>query len=499
MNPNDLTDGQMKFLADKLGVTVEEYKLLLANEGKLMSPPETTPPTEPEKKTAAGDSSLADTSLESQDLSPVDKALQRLGQINISEDYLALEENVDTPKKVAVKEMTPKGILMATGEFYDVYVYEDFIEPAKQKLGEGADAEAITAEAKAMYLKTAKSDLFNAKVEEIMEDFDDEIYTPLGRLKKYLPQVMAGPSISEADVQKTRLQKEIEKSRQNAIAEIDRLSKNKLAQEAYLETSAIKLNQIGKKYEKDATSVSQQEIDEYKELSQSYQEVYDSYTSTNDELAKTIETGQNLEELVDLTARSYDNLDIAAGRVASAALNASGNLLNFVREISPDKIVSRVTGEELTGYTPFYIPGTGISINPDLISATSAALVKEAENITGKIEKRQELGKVKSVEDFLEFGLDLFTEQAVNTAITASIPAAGLGVIAASASGEKFRTMQMEMDNGEKITPLQFYVTGLMYGAGEYITEKVSLDQFSAARRSIKRSSSGYPQGGDRY
>ena len=115
-------------------------------------------------------------------------------------------------------------------------------------------------------------------------------------------------------------------------------------------------------------------------------------------------------------------------------------------------------------------------------------LSKAAEDITASVEKRQELGKVKNVEDFLEFGLDLFTEQAVNTAVTASIPGAGLMLISGSAAGQKFRDMSIEIDNGEKISALQFYGAGLLYGAGEYVTEKIALDQFLGAKRAIKRS-----------
>ncbi len=486
---NEVTLESLQTGAEISNMELEQYikEFGFTVEGKQNGPTEKTPPVGPQP-TPAGDSSSGDISLESPEINPVQKALKRLGQINISDEYKALEEAVDTPTINQVMSETTSGIMMPTGQTYETYVYDDYIETAKSQLGSKATEEEIAEKAKNLYLTAAKSDLFNAKVEEIMEDFDDEIYTPFGRLKKYMTKAFAGADLSEGAKQKALLQKEIEKSRQNAIAEIDRLAKNKIAEEAYLETSAIKLNKIGKKYEKDPATVSQQEIDEYKKLSEEYQEVYSSYTKTNEELTKTIETGQNLEELVDLTARSYDNLDIAAGRVASAALNMSGNLLNFVREVSPDKIVSRVTGEEASDYTPFYIPGVGVSVNPELISAAGDALVKEAENITGKIEKRQELSKVKSVEDFLEFGLDLFTEQAVNTAVTASIPAAGLMAVAASASGEKFRTMQIEMDNGEEITPLQFYVTGLMYGAGEYVTEKVALDQFLGAKRSIKKS-----------
>ena len=195
--------------AELEGISISD--LLLKNgikkaEGKTTVPGETTPPTEPEKKTAAGDSSLADTSLESLEGNPVQKALKRLSQVNISDDYKALEEKVDVPIVNQVMAETTSGIMMPTGQTYETFVYDDFKEQAKNKLGENTSEEAIAKEAKAMYLSTAKSDLFNAKVEEIMEDFDDEIYTPMGRLNKYF-SFLADEETGKAAEQKKQLQK----------------------------------------------------------------------------------------------------------------------------------------------------------------------------------------------------------------------------------------------------------------------------------------------------
>ena len=474
--------------AEAIGMSIEEWanKYGWAAEGKLNGSAEMTPPTEPEKKAPAGDSSSGDISLESPEPAPIDKALSRLSEISISDEFESISASIDKPERVPMMQELPSGIMAPTGEFFERYAYDSYIKQAEAKLGKEATPEKVTEQAKAMYLNSAKSNLINAKAEEILEDFDNEIYTPLGRLNKYRTQLLYGTDLSEGGRQRKLLEKEVEASKTRAFAEIDRLSNNKAAQETYLETAAAELNTIGAKYKKDPKSVTPEEIKKYKNIEQSYNNVYATYKETNEELANTAETAGTLEELVDLTARSYDNLDIIGGRVASASLNFAGNFLNFAKELSPEMIQARVTGEDTNGYVPMYAPG--IMGNVGLLSVASDELVDKANEITGKIEKRQELSKIKSVEDFLEFGLDLFSEQAVNTALTAGVPVAGLGLVAASASGEKFRSMDIEMEDGEKYSPFQFYTSGLLYGAGEYVTEKIALDQFLTAKKALKKS-----------
>jgi hypothetical protein len=247
---------------------------------------------------------------------------------------------------------------------------------------------------------------------------------------------------------------------------------------------AVKLNEIVNKSKIDPSSITDEEREIFNNLRQSYNNIYSTYEETTKELGEVFDTSKDLQQLINLTGRSYDNLDVAIGRVSSAVLNAAGGLLQFTAELDPRSIADRITGEQTTGYAPLYLPG---QVSPYLLKETASDLFKASENITSKIEKRQALTEVKSIEDFLEFGLDLFTEQSVNTAITASIPGAGLMLISASAGGQKFREMDMEIVEGKKITPLQFYSTGLLYGLGEYVTEKVSLDQFLGARKAISK------------
>jgi len=77
---NEVTLESLQTGAEISNMELDQYMKTFgfSAEGKTTVPEEITPPTEPEKKTAAGDSSLADTSLELQDLNPVDKALKRL-------------------------------------------------------------------------------------------------------------------------------------------------------------------------------------------------------------------------------------------------------------------------------------------------------------------------------------------------------------------------------------------------------------------------------------
>ncbi len=70
----ELSDEQARDFAAKFGgeldAIAEKYnwQYVAGDEGKTTVPAETTLPTGPEKKTAAGDSSLADTSLESPEI-----------------------------------------------------------------------------------------------------------------------------------------------------------------------------------------------------------------------------------------------------------------------------------------------------------------------------------------------------------------------------------------------------------------------------------------------
>ena len=489
-------------LADWLAKT-GYIKVGLEKQNDLM---ETDPPTSQNTETSVGESSSGDISLGSpvvnkeesymgmgaaygtslpdlpivsdvktKEEQRVQKATDRLKNIDVSEEFLNLESNIDEVTRVPIMTETARGTMSATGGFYETRVYDDYIEPAKNQLGEGADLSAIETKAKSLYLNAQRKNLINQKAEEILEDFDDEIYSPLGRIKKYLSVATAfGSKVDEGDAQRAALVEEISKSKKEQFARIDALSADRAAQETYLVVAGETLNVLQDKYENDPESITEEDVTTYNNVTTSYNNVLNTYKQTETELAEAIEQGQTVEELVDLAGRSYDNLDIAGGRVASSVLNIASGLI-------------QVADEAIRLSNPIYSPVYASLAEDTPLNKAALALKNDAEKITGQIEKRQEIGKIRSAEDFLEFTLDLFSEQAVNTAITASMPGVGLYLVSASASGQKFIDLREEMGEGAKYTPLQFYGSAFLYGAGEYVTERVSLSQFQGARRAVKK------------
>ena len=176
----EASDMDIEQYASTFGYTQSEIDA----EGKQNDSTETDPPASQNTETSAGESSSGDISLGSSESPVIDKALKDLANINISEDFKLLEENIDVVKRTPIMTETARGTMTATGGFYETRVYDDYIDPAKNQLGEGADISAVEEKAKSLYLSAQKKALVDNKAEEILEEFDNEIYTPLGRLKK---------------------------------------------------------------------------------------------------------------------------------------------------------------------------------------------------------------------------------------------------------------------------------------------------------------------------
>ena len=116
-----ITLKEAEALANEFGTTVEELALSggwkQAEEGKTTVPEETTPPTEPVKTTAAGDSSLADTSLESQEIPEFDpKSLKPPKKAPEGDPYMgfyadgtaAFDDGIDINKTKIEEEPNPR-------------------------------------------------------------------------------------------------------------------------------------------------------------------------------------------------------------------------------------------------------------------------------------------------------------------------------------------------------------------------------------------------------
>ena len=282
-----------------------------SSEGKQNDSTETDPPANQNTETSVGESNSGDISLGSpvvkseesymgmgaaygtslpdlpivsdvatKEQQRVQKAADRLRNIDVSDEFLNLEKGIDEVTRVPIMTETARGTMSATGGFYETRVYDDYIEPAKNQLGEGADYVTIEEKAKSLYLNAQRKSLINDKAEEILEDFDDAIYSPLGRIKKHLSGLSKFGGVDEGDAQRAMLVSEINKSKEKEFARIDALSADRAAQETYLVVASETLNTLQDKYENDPESITEEDVTTYNNVSTSYNNVLDTYKQT---------------------------------------------------------------------------------------------------------------------------------------------------------------------------------------------------------------------------
>jgi len=200
---------------------------------------------------------------------------------------------------------------------------------------------------------------------------------------------------------------------------------------------------------------------------------------------------QSIEELADLTKRSYSNVDIAQAGVANFfSSTLLGGVSKIEEKLSTTAVVKEFTGVDLTNPDDLDMIPEGLrgivanyfelsKFKEEVYADVAEYGFERGYRIKENVEKNQELGKVKSAEDFFEFTLNLFSEQAGNTAVTAGIPYAGLAIVSMGSAGQKMHEMDIERENGEKISAAQYYGAALMSFTAEYLTEKVSLSNFN--------------------
>ena len=193
---------------------------------------------------------------------------------------------------------------------------------------------------------------------------------------------------------------------------------------------------------------------------------------------------KTLSELADLSKRSHNELDVAVMKITKTSLNALSGLSQLSAELSYGGIAKNVLGidfndpEDQEMIPEFLRPWTDIQgAQYKTLDNVAEYLGDAATEIGGHARKNIQLGEIENLGDFGVFMLDLFSEQAVNTAVTLSTGGAGLLLIAGGAAGNKMTEMNYLMDNGEKINGWQYYGAGLGYGLAEYVTERVSLGQ----------------------
>ena len=382
--------------------------------------------------------------------------------------------------------------------------YDPFVNEAKKLIAESSNnkydiysvpkSEWIL-KSKELYAEKEEEKLFEKKVEDVLDSYEDNVfgawYSP-ARIAKAFNSFNIGPNKVNS---LTKTESEYLTGRVKLASTFKQESE--LATEDYknsvevikthapiVQTTGAYLNQLEYQFNNSPESITQADVTNYNSLLNTYRTAEKILKTQYDKLGDLESTAKTTAGLADMTLRTYNTLDVIENRVASSAVNAIAGMGSVLFELSPQQVIKRVSGYNIEepGDLPVYLKSIGILSLPTGTKAFKEgvdSLWAQADEVNKYTQKRQELGEINDLGDFGEFMIDLFSEQAVNTAITVGTGGAGLAAISASAAGSKFHEMELEMESipGLKYTAAQFYGTGFIYGASEYITESVSLGQ----------------------
>ncbi|MDA1363865.1 MAG: hypothetical protein O3A79_03895 [Candidatus Marinimicrobia bacterium] len=367
-----------------------------------------------------------------------------------------------------------------------VPVYNDLIEDY------GGDEE----QAKNAWIELQKSNAIRKKQETLMEEMEDDIqpfFADIKKLGKYLPGSVPVPTKEETEYKVKRIALENEFLKENQ--EQEKLFENKVKdfkkRRVILDEQEKKLVELNEFIEKNPNAVNQNIIDDYNNLLKNYQFTANSLSNDFKDLQNIEYNVKNLNQLADVTKRSYNELDVIGSRLAGAALRTVAGVGTVINELTPAAIAEKMSGLDITNeeHLQALAPHLREALkqkkkNQDVLNSISTL----GEQINSFTRERQAFDGIEDAGDFGDFILDLFSEQAVNTLVTASTGGVGLGLISIGAAGNKMQDMNIELADGKKIPWYQYYGAAIGYGGAEYITERVALNQLIGAKKALKKS-----------
>ena len=435
-----------------------------------------------------------------------------LRAIQISPEVISnIEKDADTPIEIVDRElqynakldkMLPTGNIIST-TYEDRY--KDYIQQAKVELANASDneydvynvpEEKWRERARNMYINKQQQIEMERQSEDVLEEYEKDVFGSWfswARVKKTFKGITPTTALDLTDEEveylagRATLTSEFKKESEEATATYNSTVDQIGTYANIIETASVELNNLQFKFNNDPASITNADKLRYNELANTQSTAGQIYNTLFNKLGDMQGASDKADILADMTKRTYSNLDVATNRVTGAVVRIMAGLGSVAHELSPQQLIKRTTGYDVNADEDSYLPMFLQAVNPGGMLAGSKefksgvdALYGEVDKIENQTKKRQELGQIKSVEDFGEFMLDLFSEQAVNSAITIGTGGgAGLIAVSAAAGGNKFNDMDLEMahDPDLKISAFQFYGAGVLYGLGEYATETVSLGQ----------------------
>ena len=288
--------------------------------------------------------------------------------------------------------------------------------------------------------------------------------------------------LSEYDKTRLKLSSQYKleyKTKEEAVTKKVQTIKNR---KSHIENVANQLQQI---VDLPEDQITQEIVQQHRALQEEFKAHVSLFEEDIEMLNGMSAEAKTLAELADVSKRSYNELDVSVMKLTKTGLNLISGLTQLSAEtLTYGGLAKNILGVDLTNEDDLAMVPK--ALRPMLkqkgmiykgIDNASDMIGKAADEIGGLARKNIQLGDIDSLDDFGTFMLDLFSEQAINTAVTLSTGGTGLAIISAGAAGNKMSEMNLQMADGKDINALEYYSGAMLFGLAEYVTEKVSLGQ----------------------
>ncbi len=298
-------------------------------------------------------------------------------------------------------------------------------------------------------------------------------------------------------------------------------------------------------YEKRANNgetFTEQDVAEYNVVKSAYNKQIDIANEAMLRLGELTVEGVNFDEIKDKTLKTYSTLSVYGNNIGSSVVRIAGGLATLRHELTVPQLArwagydindAEVRSEIASGFDDFFGTEIGDEIEAGLslindgnqeVKQQIGKLHSWAEEIKDENREKQDFNKITNPLEFVAWGFEGVTENAVNLAVSAATGGSGgLVLMALSEAGNKMNEMNKEME-GEKwsddelkfiqkekdrlgnnyslfypdqddefkikpknVSALQYFGTAGLYGASEYVTEKITLTNFKFAKNNIKK------------
>jgi cation transport regulator ChaB len=339
--------------------------------------------------------------------------------------------------------------------------YDSFIEEAKKQVDPENEL-AVIEKAKALYVEDRlEQDKFK-KVEDYLRDeagvFTDDLRT--------------FRNIQSENIEK--LQKDIE-------SDIDKNYQSFVKINGEIGNIIDKAQKI-----KNATYSSESERlkakEEFIQLRETANVLASSAAKRHEAIMSSSEIYKDNATLLDIYKREYTDAGVLAGGLAAMSSELVGGAFKLPEWLVISTAQAFGKGKEARAIWDMY---SRFAPAAD----ASNQLFKFGEDIRSGIAKPLDISEINSLSDVGSWSADLIGNQLPILATLAATGGAGLGVISASAAGQKYNDMAKEMDMGlEDYNAAQLLFAPMIVAGAEAVSESISLGQIRGVKNVFKKS-----------